>query len=167
MRKRSNKGFSLVELIIVIAIMAVLVAVLTPQLLKYVERSRQAKDRANVQAVFDVFNLACIEYGTEDSGGLVFRGGGTVTYHNDGTLKDMNNTIMQRIMDAFGAENRIGASTAFKMPPLTSKLYQNNDVIYRFRYIDINGKPITTGWKEGDMCEIVFAKHPEKPANSR
>lgn len=45
-KKLNNKGFSLVELIIVIAIMAVLIGVLAPQYLKYVERSRE--DRKSV-----------------------------------------------------------------------------------------------------------------------
>lgn len=44
MTKTNNKGFSLVELIIVIAIMAVLVGVLAPQFIKYVESSRQSTD---------------------------------------------------------------------------------------------------------------------------
>ncbi len=44
MKKMNNKGFSLVELIIVIAIMAVLIAVLAPQYLKYVEKSRISAD---------------------------------------------------------------------------------------------------------------------------
>ena len=47
-RKMNNKGFSLVELIIVIAIMAVLVGVLAPAYLRYVEKSRKSAD---VQAI--------------------------------------------------------------------------------------------------------------------
>ena len=43
-KKTNNKGFSLVELIIVIAIMAILVGVLAPQFIKYVEASRQSTD---------------------------------------------------------------------------------------------------------------------------
>ena len=46
MKKTNNKGFSLVELIIVIAIMAILVGVLAPQYLKYVEKSRVSADKA-------------------------------------------------------------------------------------------------------------------------
>lgn len=45
--KENNKGFSLVELIIVIAIMAVLVGVLAPQFIKYVESSKQSTDIQN------------------------------------------------------------------------------------------------------------------------
>ena len=41
-KQKNNKGFSLVELIVVIAIMAVLVGVLAPQLIKYVEKSKDA-----------------------------------------------------------------------------------------------------------------------------
>ena len=45
----TNKGFSLVELIIVIAIMAVLVGVLAPQYIKYVEKSRVSADAQQVE----------------------------------------------------------------------------------------------------------------------
>ena len=43
---KNNKGFSLVELIVVIAIMAVLMAVLVPTLVKNVEKSRLQSDKS-------------------------------------------------------------------------------------------------------------------------
>lgn len=50
-QKRNNKGFSLVELIVVIAIMIVLVAVLAPVFTKYVEQSRRATDVQNANTI--------------------------------------------------------------------------------------------------------------------
>ena len=51
MKKTNNSGFSLVELIIVIAIMAVLIGVLAPQFIKYVEQSRESTDLQNIEEV--------------------------------------------------------------------------------------------------------------------
>lgn len=58
MKKTNNKGFSLVELIIVIAIMAVLIAVLAPQFLRYVERSRYQKDMSAVGELENAMKVA-------------------------------------------------------------------------------------------------------------
>lgn len=54
----TNKGFSLVELIIVIAIMAVLVGVLAPQYLKYVHNSKVSTDVQNAQEMATAINVA-------------------------------------------------------------------------------------------------------------
>ena len=48
---KNNKGFSLVELIIVIAIMAILVGVLAPQLIKYIEKSKVSSDTQAADSV--------------------------------------------------------------------------------------------------------------------
>lgn len=44
MKKINNKGFSLVELIIVIAIMAILVGIVGTQVIPYIDKARKAKD---------------------------------------------------------------------------------------------------------------------------
>ena len=56
--KNATKGFSLVELIVVIAIMAVMAAVLAPALLGYVERSRAQKDDSAMDEMVNSVQLA-------------------------------------------------------------------------------------------------------------
>ena len=53
--KKNNKGFSLVELIIVIAIMAILAGALAPALIKYINKSRRSADISNA----DTIRTAC------------------------------------------------------------------------------------------------------------
>lgn len=55
--KKNNKGFSLVELIVVIAIMIVLVAVLAPVFTKYVEQSRRATDVQNANTIASAISV--------------------------------------------------------------------------------------------------------------
>ena len=59
--RMNNKGFSLVELIIVIAIMAILSAALAPQLMKYIEKSRVSTDDSSCSSIENCVNAALAE----------------------------------------------------------------------------------------------------------
>ena len=50
-KKMNNKGFTLVELIVVLVILAILAAILVPTLMGYIDKARQEKDFSTAQSV--------------------------------------------------------------------------------------------------------------------
>lgn len=92
-KELNNKGFSLVELIIVIAIMAVLMGVLAPQYLKYVKQSKVSTDITNAESIANAVNIAISDSVNADadkvafSSGAALSGGAAVVNYSDGTVK--------------------------------------------------------------------------------
>lgn len=95
-KKMNDKGFSLVELIIVVAIMAILIGLLAPQYLKFVERSRKSADRDTVDEIIRSIQL---DYADPEStknveGAYIListTGGATVSTGTPGT--DLKNAL--------------------------------------------------------------------------
>jgi len=56
--RKDNKGFSLVELIVVVLIMAIIAVALAPQILKWVNNSRISSDHNTMQQVVSNFQTA-------------------------------------------------------------------------------------------------------------
>lgn len=122
----NNKGFSLVELIIVIAIMAVLVGVLAPQYIKYVDKSKTSADKQMVEQFVSAMNvLASDEDITLDS---------SKTYTVSSAANSDAITISADLVTAFGNNNSVDTtktykfkSSAYKTPAITLELkYESN-----------------------------------------
>lgn len=90
----NNKGFSLVELIIVIAIMAILLVVLAPQYLKYVERSRNSTDLQNATEMVQAIQVYAADPQNADTPAA-----GDITVSSTGTTIS-NDFIKHALTDA-------------------------------------------------------------------
>lgn len=60
--KKENKGFSLVELIVVIAILGILAVTLAPRLMHYVEKARVASDQEVANTILTAAKFGYMQY---------------------------------------------------------------------------------------------------------
>ncbi len=95
-----NDGFSLVELIVVIAIMAVMVGIITPAYLAYVEKTRIQRDESAAGEIFRAAEIVVYTGEYEISGTVL------VTFNSSGINLNAaiaNNSQLQQILqDHFG-----------------------------------------------------------------
>jgi type IV pilus assembly protein PilA len=87
---KNNKGFSLVELIIVIAIMAILAGALAPALIKYIAKSRRSTDVSNAQTIATAVTNALSVEDAYDSAkkGTTYEIGNTAKYTGSDAFTD-------------------------------------------------------------------------------
>lgn len=81
---KDDAGFSLVELIVVIAIMAILISVLAPQFLKYVNNSRVTTDIANAQELARLVDAAIADTNGSSVPSSIQGAGGTAVANVSG-----------------------------------------------------------------------------------
>lgn len=64
---RNNKGFSLVELMVVVAIIGILSAIAIPQINKYMARARQTEAKTNLASIYTANKAFYAEYNIYDN----------------------------------------------------------------------------------------------------
>lgn len=124
MSQKNNKGFSLVELIVVVAIMAVLMGILVPTLVKNVEKSKKQKDASAIEEIRStmVTTLADPTYSDIEA---------TIVY--DGTTIDVDTpktiAAVKPITDAEVKTFLTAVSADVKDWKFTSKAYKADDQV--------------------------------------
>ena len=61
-KRRNDKGFTLVELIVVLVILAILAAILVPALLGYIDKAREKQVTTNAEAAYVAAQATATEY---------------------------------------------------------------------------------------------------------
>jgi len=112
MKKNNKKGFTLAELLIVVAIIAVLVAIAIPIFSAQLEKSREATDLANVRAAYAEVVSQAIADGASTTSGVA------VSVH-----QTKNNWQIASDASTTTIAAKIGDTSAVSVPAKTSGSY--------------------------------------------
>ena len=100
--EKKNGGFSLVEIIVVIAIMAILVGVLAPAYIRYVEKTRKQKDDTAAEEIRHAAEIIVFAGEYQISSGTVvvqFDRASGITVTNDPT-----GNLATQLQELFGSD---------------------------------------------------------------
>ena len=123
--KKNNKGFTLAELLIVVAIIAVLVAIAIPVFTTQLEKAREATDMSNLRAAYAEVMAEYLSNGTPTTGTMPTA---TVTARQtvDGWQNTANGKLVVRVN---GTESEVtvdaktnGATWTLTIDPADTKL---------------------------------------------
>jgi prepilin-type N-terminal cleavage/methylation domain-containing protein len=137
--KKKNKGFTLIEMLVVIAIVAILVAIVIPVVTNSTEKAKAATDAANLRAVYAELNIH------------VLNGDKTIPE----ILEAASNPTSKYDPDAV-------IYAVFDAPGFIQVYYVNGDKYYGFDYFSELG----TNGPDSSALETIGTEKPEIPGGT-
>jgi len=120
--RKNKKGFTLAELLIVVAIIAVLVAIAIPIFNSQLEKAREATDIANVRDYYAEISVGLLDGSLHSTNpAMTLTGGKTATasYDSTGALQNVkitDYTVNQKIYGSWSIDNPTVAGVAVTAP---------------------------------------------------
>lgn len=136
LKKQGKKGFTLMELLIVVAIIAVLVAIAIPLFTNQLEKSRDATSVANIRSAYAQAQAAFLTGDDDPANGVEFEttGTGDAATTNKNVIKVTNVSIPSQKSDSWSGEADGVKRGTVSFPE--DKGIHKNDATITFTYKD-------------------------------
>ena len=113
MKKMNKKGFTLIEMLVVIAIIAVLVSIVIPVVGNSTEKAAQAKDAANIRSACAELSIALLADEVSAGSDVTDNTNGTYSYEVETTCKNAKFDLLDDMSDIGGiAKDKFAAGDA-------------------------------------------------------
>lgn len=107
MKRKNNKGFSLVELIVVVLIMGIIAVALAPQVMKWVGTARTNSDENTKKDIKSAVNIAVADY--QSQGGVITSDGITFKVTKDDVDKISDDLMKKCVTEVLNDDYPIPA----------------------------------------------------------
>ena len=134
--KQNKKGFTLVEIIVVLVILAILAAIAIPAVLGYVEDARQAQYIAEARSIYLVVQ-------TEEAKIQAKDGVGEYSNSNHGAYDILYARLIDKGIVSNKGEGIISEKTGLPKVTGVFRMYDEHTDMYHITWTSSNGKEIT------------------------